>query len=60
MPCQRCHNETYVTTMSYFNTQIICPQCEEDEQASPRYAEAKKAENDAASQRNYNFKGIGL
>jgi len=46
--------------MSYFNTQIICPQCEEDEHASPRYAEAKKAENDAASQRNYNFKGIGL
>ena len=58
--CERCHKETLVTTMSYFNTQMICSKCEESEQADERYEEARKAENAAVMKGDYNFKGIGL
>ena len=57
--CQRCGKETFATIMSYFNTQEICLDCEKEEQASPRYEEARRAENEAVRQGNYNFKGIG-
>ena len=33
---------------------------EKKEKELPKYAEAKKAENDAVRGGNYNFKGIGL
>ena len=58
--CERCFKETMITTMSYFNMQMICMGCEKKEKELPKYAEAKKAENDAVRGGNYNFKGIGL
>ena len=57
--CERCYKETSVTTMSYFNTQMICLKCENEEQQAQRYAEAKRAENEAVRQGDYNFRGIG-
>ena len=57
--CQRCGKGTFATIMSYFNTESICLGCEKEEQASPRYEEAKRAENEEVRQGNYNFKGIG-
>ena len=59
MRCQRCHEETSITTCSWFNTQEICMDCSEKEEKDPRYSEAKKAEAEACRQGNYNFRGIG-
>ena len=56
--CERFYKETSVTIMSYFNTQIICLGCEKEEQQDPRYAEAKRAENEAVRQGDYNFRGV--
>lgn len=58
--CQRCHKETNVTIMSYFNTQEICVSCMEEERQNPRYDEAVKADIEAIKAGDYNFKGIGL
>jgi hypothetical protein len=58
--CERCSKETNVTIMSYFNTEIICSKCKEVEKSNPRYEEARKAENEAVKQGDYNFGGIGL
>lgn len=57
--CQRCGKKTWVTTMSYFNCQIICPACEDKEQQHPDYALAKAMEHDAVRAGNFNFPGIG-
>ena len=57
--CHRCGKATSVHTMSRFNTDLICLECEEAEQKHPRYAEAHDAEERAVLQGNYNFPGIG-
>lgn len=57
--CRRCRQQTNITTMSRFNTDIICPSCEEREIAHPKYPEAAEAELRAVRAGNYNFKGIG-
>jgi len=46
--------------MSYFNTDMICIECEEKEKAHPKYPEAKAAEAEAIAKGDYNFHGIGL
>ncbi len=61
--CQRCKKLTegqYCLIMSYFDTSMICEQCERDEQAHPNYSRARRAELYAIKAGNYNFKGIGL
>ena len=45
--------------MSYFNTDMICIECEEKEKAHPKYAEARAAESAAIANGDYNFQGIG-
>lgn len=60
MICDRCGTQTNVHTMSRFNTETICPDCEDLERAHPRYEEAVRVEADAVRQGNYNFPGIGL
>jgi recombinational DNA repair protein (RecF pathway) len=57
--CQRCSKETRVTTMSRFNTQILCMECLEKEKKHPKYKEAAAAELRAVQAGNYNFSGIG-
>jgi len=58
--CRRCGKETNVTIMSYFNTQEICMECSDKERESPRFKEAREADEAAIRAGNYNFKGIGL
>ena len=35
--CERCGKETNITTMSWFNTQIICMDCDKKEQKRPDF-----------------------
>ena len=58
--CQRCHAPTHITSMSYFNTQMICPKCQSKEQKHPEYERAKKIELEQCLQGNLNFEGVGL
>lgn len=58
--CHRCGKETSVTIMSMFNTQIICMDCSDKERQSPRFKEARDADERAIRAGNYNFNGIGL
>jgi hypothetical protein len=57
--CQRCRAELVGSTMSRFNTEIICPECEAKERAHPDYPRARDAEAYAVRNGNYNFPGIG-
>ena len=57
--CVRCDAQNAVTTMSRFNTDIICTDCETTERAHPRYQEAADAELAAVKRGNYNYPGIG-
>ena len=58
--CHRCGKETNTTTMSMFNTDIICMECKQKERDNPRYKEAVEADNAEIKNGNYNYKGIGL
>lgn len=60
MKCQRCRKETNMHTMSYFNTQEICMECDEAERKHPDFEKARKAEHDEVVKGNYNFAGVGL
>lgn len=60
MICDRCGAESLVSTGSYFNTEIICPACDEAEQAHPDYARAREVELAAVRAGNFNYPGIGL
>ncbi len=58
--CDRCKKGMTSSTMSRFNTDMICETCEVKEKAHPKYAEARKAEHEAVQQGDRNFPGIGL
>ena len=60
MNCERCGNGTTTHQMSFFNTQMCCPACIEQERAHPKYAEAREAEWMALKAGDRNFDGIGL
>ena len=45
--------------MSFFNTEMICFQCDEAERAHPLYDEARAAELRETLAGNYNYEGIG-
>ena len=60
MKCDRCGKETDLFTMSFFNTQQICMECDHTEQQHPKYQEAVAADTAAIKRKDYNFKGIGL
>ena len=59
--CDRCGASLKLRahTMSKFNTETICMDCEAKERAHPRYAEADRAESEAVRRGDYNFPGIG-
>lgn len=60
MICERCHTENKSLTMSRFNTQMICYNCDATERVHPDYKRAVNAERDAVMHGDYNFGGIGL
>lgn len=45
--CARCYKVTNVTTMSWFNTQMICSNCRKQEENDPRIKQAKEMERQA-------------
>ena len=57
--CNRCNQETAVTTMSRFNTDMICLECDDKEQEHPDYQRAKDAEQAQVDAGNLNFPGVG-
>ncbi len=58
--CDRCGKKTSVTTMSYFNTDVICQECDELERKHPSYERAREVENQHVRDGDYNFSGVGL
>lgn len=60
--CARCQKSLkgISHSMSFFNTDICCLDCLEEEKKHPRYQEAKEAELEAVRRGDYNFPGIGL
>lgn len=57
--CARCDNKSKVTTMSRFNTDVICIPCEKLEKKHPDYQRAVEVEHAEVVKGNYNFPGIG-
>ena len=58
--CQRCRKRADSTTMSRFNTQMICCVCEEKEIAHPNYDRAVEEELRAVHSGDFNYPGVGL
>lgn len=58
--CHRCGSITNEFTMSRFNTQLICPTCQEKEKAHPLYKKACEVELEHLKAGDRDFKGIGL
>lgn len=60
--CSRCDTKKSddVFRTSYFNTDFICSECQEIEEAHPDFEKAKKIESQHVLDGNYNFVGIGL
>ena len=58
--CERCHQESNMITMSWFNEEMICMECDAKERIHEKYEEAKRRELEEVKKGNLNFKGIGL
>jgi hypothetical protein len=58
--CERCGKQSSGSTGSYFNTEQICFACSKIEREHPAFEEARRAENEAVRNGNYNFGGVGL
>ena len=57
--CPRCGNSTNGrTTMSVFNTEVICIPCKEKEKEDPDYQMAVDTEAAEVRKGNYNYTGI--
>jgi len=57
--CHRCGKETSVHTGSYFNTDLICPDCEEAERNHPDFEWVREKEAEAVKRGDYNWPGPG-
>lgn len=57
--CDRCHQKLHSLTMSKFNTDIICDDCDDKERKHHKYNEASRIEADMVRNGIMNFKGIG-
>jgi len=58
--CDRCNEETNLTKMSFFNTDICCRKCIQKEKKHELYTKAVEEEVRQSKKGNFNFKGIGL
>ncbi len=58
--CARCRARHVATTMSFFDEQMLCQECREDETFAPNDAAARAAEKQAVRSGNQRFPGIGL
>lgn len=57
--CHRCGKRGDQYTMSRFNTDLICMECDAAERQHPAYADAAAAEEAAVLRGDYNFPGVG-
>ena len=57
--CDRCGRELPVRVISRFNTDTLCPECEQEERRHPDYLKVTAAELDAVYRGDLNFPGIG-
>ncbi len=60
MNCERCNTKTISYKMSFFNTDMICKECEIKERNHPDYQRAREVEEAEVRKGNNNFPGIGL
>lgn len=61
MICDRCGQETWGFTGSYFNCEVIClERCMPAERAHPLFEEARRIETEAVMRGDMNFPGVGL
>ncbi len=58
--CDRCKIETNTFSVSYFNTDSICTECEKIESVHPLFQPAKRANDDAICRGEFDFEGVGL
>ena len=59
--CERCGDERPdCLSMSFFNKQMICGNCEAVEREHPQFNDARRADELQCMQGNFNFEGIGL
>lgn len=58
--CDRCGRQAMGTTMSYFNLETICLDCDRTERTHPLFEKARRAEEEAVRRGDLNFPGIGL
>lgn len=57
--CARCGTTETSLKMSYFNTDMLCPECVKKEEAHPDFKKAKDIELQHVLNGDYNFAGIG-
>jgi hypothetical protein len=60
MKCDRCGESSIAYICSYFNVEMLCFDCKNEEKGAPNYQKAYDAETEAVRNRNFNFPGIGL
>jgi hypothetical protein len=58
--CERCFQKDDSFSMSIFNTDWICNDCQDKEARHPLFQKARKIEAEHCKNGNYNFEGIGL
>lgn len=58
--CTRCNENAPAFVMSFFNTDWICLDCEEDEKGAPGYGAARFRELEEVKKGNPRFEGVGL
>jgi hypothetical protein len=57
--CERCRKPTFVTRTSWFNTETICSDCADEEEAHPDIDYAKEVEAAACQRGDFNYRGVG-
>lgn len=58
--CHRCGKKAIAHITSFFNEQLICMTCSEEERARPDFEKARAADEAAIRSGDYNFPGIGM
>ena len=58
--CGRCKEKTNTYIMSFFNTDMLCPDCADKERKHPLYEKAREVELAKVRAGIRDYKGIGL
>ena len=59
MNCDRCKKPANIVSMSWFNTDILCMVCKENESSHPDCDYAREKEEEAVKGGDYCFPGVG-